>query len=167
MSARGRWHRRGRHRPGSFRRARHSAAASSDVPRSLVVTHPYHPLTGRRLAVLFAERKAGLRVFVGEDGGPERVRIPLGWTDLAPAPAGHRVAAEGLVALKVLVVALSAASDRRCARGQAPGSLEAEGMSMPVSSGEVRTRGAGRGPRRDRDGAGQHGARGAGGRGRQ
>ena len=35
-----------------FRRRRHSAAASSDLLGSLVVTHPFHPLTGQRLEVL-------------------------------------------------------------------------------------------------------------------
>jgi hypothetical protein len=40
-----------------FRRRRHSAAASSDLLGSLVVTHPFHPLSGQRLEVLFAKRR--------------------------------------------------------------------------------------------------------------
>ena len=47
------------------RLARHSAASSSDDLGSVVVTHPFHPLRGRRLAVLFVKRRAGDTVLVG------------------------------------------------------------------------------------------------------
>ncbi|MFF3062448.1 DUF5372 family protein [Streptomyces sp. NPDC057909] len=131
-----------------------------------MVTHPYHPLSGRRLAVLFTERKAGSLVFVCEDSGEEWVRLPLVWTDRGPEAASHRLAAEGLVALHALVSALAGAPTRRCTTKGAGDSLETEDASLPAPSEGARRGGAGREPDGDGDGAGQHGARGAGGEGR-
>ncbi|MFJ5035723.1 DUF5372 family protein [Streptomyces sp. NPDC088560] len=130
-----------------------------------MVAHPYHPLFGRRLAVLFTERKAGSLVFVCEEGGQEWVRLPLAWTDRGAEAGSHRLAAEGLVALHALVSALAGAPARRCTTKGAGDSLESEDASLSVSSKGARRGGAGRGPDGDGDGAGQHGACGTGGEG--
>jgi len=76
---------------------------------SLVVTHPFHPLAGRRLRVLFARRRwCGEGVeYVCELETARRVALRQEWTDRGPQPAGHRVAVEGLTALRALVDALA------------------------------------------------------------
>ena len=44
-------------------------------------------------------------VLVCEGGPAGRVTLPVAWTDRAAAPLEHRLAAEGLVELAVLVAA--------------------------------------------------------------
>ena len=39
------------------RRSRHSAASSSDDLGFVAVIHPFHPLTGQRLEVLYVKRR--------------------------------------------------------------------------------------------------------------
>jgi hypothetical protein len=73
---------------------------------SLVVTHPFHPLVGQRLMVLFAKRRAGAVVFVCAHGDARSVTLPQEWTDRGPEPAGHRLSAEGLSAARAVVDAL-------------------------------------------------------------
>ncbi|WEO93064.1 DUF5372 family protein [Streptomyces sp. FXJ1.172] len=73
---------------------------------SLVVTHPFHPLAGRRLVVLFTKRRAGAVVFVCASGASRSVTLPREWTDRAGEPVGHRLTAEGLSAARALVDAL-------------------------------------------------------------
>jgi hypothetical protein len=63
-------------------------------------------LSGRRVAVLFAKRRAGRLVFVCEGGPLGRVTVPESWTDCAPAPAGHRLSVEALVELDTLITVL-------------------------------------------------------------
>ncbi|WP_316768486.1 DUF5372 family protein [Streptomyces sasae] len=74
---------------------------------SLVVTHPFHPLAGQRLVVLFTKRRAGSVVFVCASGVSRSVTLPQEWTDRAEEPAGHRLSAEGLSAARALVNALA------------------------------------------------------------
>jgi len=91
--------------PRSPHRARSSK--SWPVSDSIVVTHPFHPLVGERLVVLFEKSRPGAdRVLVCEGGPAGRVTLPVGWTDRGPGPLAHRLGADGLVALAVLVVAL-------------------------------------------------------------
>jgi len=63
-------------------------------------------LSGRRVAVLFAKRRAGRLVFVCEGGPLGRVTVPESWTDRGPAPAAHRLSIEVLVELDTLVTVL-------------------------------------------------------------
>ena len=61
---RGRW---------GFRRRRHSRQSCSDDLGFVVVTHPFHPLCGQRLAVLFVKRRGTDVVFVCEcEAFPQR-----------------------------------------------------------------------------------------------
>ena len=73
---------------------------------SLVVTHPFHPLKGRQLNILF-ERKLGEgRLYVCEGGALGTIGLPAGWTSLSE-PAGERaLTVEALVELAALVKAL-------------------------------------------------------------
>ncbi len=91
--------------PRSPHRARSSK--SSPVSDSVVVTHPFHPLTGQHLAVILERRRPGAEVVLVCEGGPAgRVTLPVGWTDRAPAAVSHRLAAEGLAEVVELVAAL-------------------------------------------------------------
>src|SRR5690348_4811035 len=87
-------------------RRRHSAVASRESSGSVLVTHPFHPLSGQRLEVLFAKRRAGAVVLVGESAELGRVTVQESWTERGPAPLGCRVPAEGLAALGTLVRSL-------------------------------------------------------------
>ena len=89
-----------------YQRRRHSAVASSELSGSVLITHPFHPLSGQRLEVLFAKRRAGAVVLVGESAELGRVTVQESWTDRGPAPLGCRVSAEGLAALDTLIRSL-------------------------------------------------------------
>jgi hypothetical protein len=95
--------------PGS-RRARQSARSlkSYEVPESFVaVTHPFHPLSGQRLRVLF-ERKLAFGVAVSCEGGPlGSVMVPLAWTDRGPAAAAAPLTYEVLIELAAVISAVN------------------------------------------------------------
>jgi hypothetical protein len=86
----------------------------------LVVTHPFHALSGRRLRVLFSRRRwSGEGVeFVCEIENARRVGLRQEWTDRGPEPGAARVSAETLSELRAVVDAMdgrsvtSDASDR-------------------------------------------------------
>jgi hypothetical protein len=72
----------------------------------VVVTHPFHPLRGQRLDVLYVKRRAGDTVFVCSGGVSGSVTLPRGWTDRGK-PAGElRLSAEGLAELAAVTHAL-------------------------------------------------------------
>jgi len=62
----------------------------------VVVTHPFHPLRGERLAVLFVKRRGTDVVFVcaGTAGG--QVTLPHSWTDRGAPAQSQRLSVEGL-----------------------------------------------------------------------
>ena len=68
----------------------------------VVVTHPFHPLTGHRLEVLFAKRRDGAVVFVCAGGASGQVTLPRSWTDRGEAAMSGRLSVEGLAALDTL-----------------------------------------------------------------
>jgi hypothetical protein len=72
----------------------------------VVVTHPFHPLTGQRLEVLFAKRRAGATVFVCSGGAHGSITLPESWTDRGEPPGTGRLSAEGLAALGAVTRAL-------------------------------------------------------------
>ena len=72
------------------------------------MTHPFHPLSGQRLRVLF-ERKVPGGVAVSCEGGPlGSVMLPLAWTDRDPAAAGGPLTYEVLIELAAVVSAAGA-----------------------------------------------------------
>ena len=83
----------------AFPRRRHSAASPSDDLGFVVVTHPFHPLLGRRLAVLFVKRRAGDTVLVCCGGVSGQITLPWSWTDRGEPPRAHRLSAERLAQL--------------------------------------------------------------------
>ena len=91
------------------RRGSHTARPRkpAEVSESFVtVTHPFHPLAGRRLRVLF-ERKLADGVALSCEGGPlGSLMLPLSWTDRAPASAAAPLTYEVLVDLAEVVSAV-------------------------------------------------------------
>ena len=95
--------------PSECPRSPHKARSSFQRPvsGSIVVTHPFHPLAGQRLEVIFERRRAGAEVVLVCEGGPAgRATLPVGWTDRAPAPLAHRLGLDCLLELAALVEAL-------------------------------------------------------------
>ncbi|WP_422326693.1 DUF5372 family protein, partial [Trebonia sp.] len=84
------------------RRKRHSAGSSSDLSGFVVITHPFHPLRGQRVEVLFSRRRGGQVVLACESAGLGRVTVFESWTDRVASPAGGRLSAEGLAAIDTL-----------------------------------------------------------------
>ena len=73
---------------------------------SLVVTHPFHPLRGERLEVLFVRRIGTGRIYVCEGGPLGSVSLPEGVTDRGWEPAERPLTVEVLAALVALVAEL-------------------------------------------------------------
>ena len=88
------------------RRRRHSAVEPNDRLGFVVVTHPFHPLSGQRLEVLFAKRRDEGVVFVCGGGVYGSITLPQAWTDRGEPPLAHRLSAEGLAALDTLARAM-------------------------------------------------------------
>jgi hypothetical protein len=82
-----------------YRRRRHTAASSSDELGSVVVTHPFHPLSGQRLEVLYAKARGAERVLVCSGGVSGLITLPVSWTDRGVQSAPQRLSVEGLAAL--------------------------------------------------------------------
>jgi hypothetical protein len=75
-----------------------------------VVTHPFHPLRGQRLAILFERRIAQGRLYVCEGGPWGTVGVPEDATDRAPAAASTPLTGEVLAGLVEVVAAISGRS---------------------------------------------------------
>jgi hypothetical protein len=78
----------------------------------LVVTHPFHPLRGERLAILFERRMPGGRLYVCEGGPQGTIGVPEDATDRAPAPAATPLSGEVLARLVELAAAITAGPSR-------------------------------------------------------
>jgi len=72
----------------------------------LVVTHPFHPLFGKRLEVLYVRREAAGRMYVCDGGGGRNVKLDEAATDRGPAPAERPLTFEVLVRLAEVVATL-------------------------------------------------------------
>jgi hypothetical protein len=72
----------------------------------VLVTHPFHPLSGQRLEVLFAKRRAGVSVLVCSGGVSGQITLPQAWTDRGEAARPHRLSVEALSELDTLARAL-------------------------------------------------------------
>lgn len=74
----------------------------------LTVTHPFHPLAGRRLRVLFERRYKAIGLSFCCEGGPlGSVMLPASWTDRGEPAAARALGYEQLIELAALVGALA------------------------------------------------------------
>jgi Family of unknown function (DUF5372) len=89
-----------------FRRRRHSAASSSDPFGFVVVAHPFHPLNGQQLEILYAKRRGAGMVFVCSGGFSGQVTLPESWTDRGDPPSSCRLSADGLAGLGTVIRAI-------------------------------------------------------------
>jgi hypothetical protein len=71
-----------------------------------VVTHPFHPLCGERLEVLYVRRFPIGRVYVCDGGRGRNVALDEASTDRGPEPAERALSFEVLVELAVVVAAI-------------------------------------------------------------
>jgi hypothetical protein len=72
----------------------------------VVVTHPFHPLRGERLEVLFVKRRGTDVVFVCAGGVGGQVTLPHSWTDRGESALAHRLSVQGLADLAVVTRAI-------------------------------------------------------------
>jgi hypothetical protein len=72
----------------------------------LVVTHPFHPLRGESLEVLYVRREAGGRVYVCDGGRFGGVSLPEEVTDRGREPADRALTVEVLVGLVAVIAAI-------------------------------------------------------------
>ena len=71
-----------------------------------MVTHPFHPLKGQQLDILF-ERKLGEgRLYACEVGALGTIGLPVAWTSMSEPAAERALTVEMLVELAGLVKAL-------------------------------------------------------------
>ena len=91
----------------------------------MIVTHPFHPLNGQRLEVLYVKRRGADTVFVCSGGVSGQITLPQAWTDRGEPPAGRRLSAEGLAGLDTL-----ARSSRSLTGSPVHGSLLCDGYTQ-------------------------------------
>jgi len=72
----------------------------------LVVTHPFHPLKGQRLSILFERKRPEGHLYVCEGGPLGTIGLPAAWTSLSEPAAERPLTVEVLVELGALVNAL-------------------------------------------------------------
>ncbi|MGY2119779.1 DUF5372 family protein [Nocardia gipuzkoensis] len=84
----------------------HRTRSSGSRGSSLVVTHPFHPLCGRELPVLFERRSRTGLWFVCEVDGQARVTLRQEWTDRGAPQGDQRLAADGLTVLRAVIDAM-------------------------------------------------------------
>ena len=79
-----------------------------DSESFLTVTHPFHPLTGQRLRVLFERHYKATGLSLCCEGGPAgTVMLPVAWTDRGKPVAPRALGYEELVELAALVRGLT------------------------------------------------------------
>ena len=71
------------------------------------MTHPYHPLTGRRVRIV-RERRSGSqgRIYICEAGQLGNLAVPESFTDRGPVPELYPLNVEGLAELAATVSAI-------------------------------------------------------------
>jgi hypothetical protein len=94
-----------------FRRTPQTARSRrlrEDSESFLTVTHPFHPLTGQRLRVLFERHYKATGLSLCCEGGPAgTVMLPVAWTDRGKPVAPQALGYEELLELAELVRALT------------------------------------------------------------
>jgi hypothetical protein len=78
-----------------------------------VVTHPFHPLRGERLEVLYVRREAAGRMYVCDAGGGRNVKLDEMATDRGSVPAERPLTFEVLVELSCVIAALGGGREDR------------------------------------------------------
>ena len=78
----------------------------------MVVTHPFHPLFGERLEVLYVRRFPTGRVYVC-DGGGRNVALDEEATDRGSEPAERPLSFEVLVEVAAVVAAVGGGKGKR------------------------------------------------------
>jgi Family of unknown function (DUF5372) len=86
--------------------------SSNELLGSLVVTHPFHTLFGKRLEVLYVRRFPTGRVYVCDAGEGRNVALDEAATDRGPEPAERPLTFELLVELAAVVATLGESPDR-------------------------------------------------------
>jgi uncharacterized membrane-anchored protein len=71
-----------------------------------VVTHPFHPLAGQRLEVLFERRLPSGLAYSCDGGVLGRMLLPAAWTDRGATERPARLSYESLVELAAVISAL-------------------------------------------------------------
>jgi len=118
----------------------------------LVITHPFHPLKGQSLVVLFTQRRRHGLFFVWEVEGRRRITVAQEWTDRGVPASSDRLAVEGLSATRALIDKIDPVLAVADCHGQAPGGGVDDGPGGP-GTGTVERMGHAPG----RDGRGEHG----------
>lgn len=72
----------------------------------VVVAHPFHPLRGERLAVLFVKRRGTDVVFVCAGAANGQVTLPHSWTDRSEPALAQRLSVAGLADLAAVTRAI-------------------------------------------------------------
>lgn len=72
----------------------------------MVVTHPFHPLVGQRLEVLYVRREAAGRMYVCDASSGRNVELDEAGTDRGPVPAERPLTFEVLVEVAAVFAAL-------------------------------------------------------------
>src|SRR5680860_1229818 len=89
-----------------FPRSRHTASARSKPLGYLTITHPFHPLTGQSLPVLFERHKTTGHFYVCEGGPLGTITLPEDATDRGLPPAERPLTYETLADLADVIAAL-------------------------------------------------------------
>ena len=82
----------------------------------MVVTHPFHPLRGERLDVLYVRRFPTGRVYVCAADGGRNVALDEAATDRGAEPAERPLTFDLLVELAAVIAAVGGAADRESGR---------------------------------------------------
>ena len=77
-----------------------------------MVTHPFHPLRGRRLEVLLERRCGGVRVFVCDAGDGRNLELAEDATDRGLVWGERPLSFEVLVGLAAVVAAIASGKER-------------------------------------------------------
>ena len=80
--------------------------SSNELLGSLVVTHPFHPLRGERLEVLYVRRFPTGRVYVCDGGRGRNVALDEAATDRGPEPAERPLIFDVLVEVAAVIDAI-------------------------------------------------------------
>ena len=92
------------------RRPRLTTSERSTSCDSLRVTHPFHPLAGRRLNIVFERRyrSGGLgHVYICDAGELGYILLPESFTDRGPAPDPQPLCIESLLELSAVMRAIA------------------------------------------------------------